>query len=86
MSSAIFDLIGQLLGSPQPTGTETCLLDLDTLTQLLVVIGALNWGSIAICCSDAGDLVKALAQCIDRNNASQIECFIKGLVGAAGVY
>lgn len=86
MSSAIFDLIGQLLNGSEPTGTETCLLDLDTLTQILVVVGALNWGSIAICCSDAGDLVKALAECVDPNNAKQIECFIKGLVGAAGVY
>jgi uncharacterized membrane protein YuzA (DUF378 family) len=72
-------------------GTGACLLDLDTLTQILVVAGALNWGTIAFC--EEYDLVKiasvAVAQALgsgDKHLAHEIERLIKGLVGVAGVY
>lgn len=68
-------------------GTGACILDLDTLTQILVVAGALNWGSIAICADN--DLVllasEALASLLG-GDANTIDQLIKGLVGIAGVY
>ena len=86
MAALLEALIGSLSGTAL-TGTETCALDLDTLTQILVVVGALNWGSIALCInSNSGDLVKQLAFALSPENALQLEQLIKGLVGVAGVY
>jgi uncharacterized membrane protein YuzA (DUF378 family) len=84
MAAILEALIGSLSGTTL-TGTETCALDLDTLTQILVVVGALNWGSIALCQSQ-GDLVTQLAVTLSPENAGQLETLIKGLVGIAGVY
>jgi len=86
MAALIEAIIASLSGTTL-TGTETCALDLDTLTQILVVVGALNWGSIAICFNNpSGDLVKQLAFALSPENAAQLEQLIKGLVGIAGVY
>jgi uncharacterized membrane protein YuzA (DUF378 family) len=71
-------------------GTGACILDLDTLTQILVVAGALNWGSIAIC--KDYDLVTLASDALagifggDYALAHEIDRLIKGLVGIAGVY
>jgi len=87
------DVVTQLLNlfSGASAGTGACLLDLDTLTQILVVAGALNWGSIAIC--EEYDLVAIASTAIadalgsgDKHLAHEIERLIKGLVGVAGVY
>jgi uncharacterized membrane protein YuzA (DUF378 family) len=85
MAELLTALINLLTGA-EPTGSETCILDLDTLTQLLIIVGALNWGAIALCPQGNGDLVKIVAQQIGGAQAEQLENIIKGLVGVAGVY
>ena len=87
MADLLSAILSIFTGGATPTGTETCCLDLDTLTQILIVVGALNWGSIALCFdSSKGDFVKQLAIALSPANARELEQLIKGLVGVAGVY
>jgi uncharacterized membrane protein YuzA (DUF378 family) len=85
MADLLSSILSIFTGGVTPTGTETCCLDLDTLTQILIVVGALNWGSIALC-RGKGDIVQQLAVALSPNNSSDLEYLIKGLVGVAGVY
>jgi uncharacterized membrane protein YuzA (DUF378 family) len=87
MTDLLSGILSIFTGGSTLTGTETCCLDLDTLTQILIVVGALNWGSIALCFdSSSGDFVKQLAQALSQSNSRELEQLIKGLVGVAGVY
>lgn len=81
----LIDSILSIFSGSDLDGTRTCLVDLDTLTQILIVIGALNWGSIALCPSK-GDLVTTLSAELGGDRAFELERLIKGLVGVAGVY
>lgn len=81
---------------------SSCLLDVDMLTQILLIAGGLNWGSIALTgctptgglCSDefSGDLVSRLSQGIASalNQTEEVGCTIdrvvKTLVGVSAVY
>lgn len=93
----IAEIISSLLsGGATPSGSEVCILDFDTLTQILVVVGALNWGTIALSPDGScGDFVVLLSEELARllsggeaneELATQIDRVIKGAVGIAGFY
>lgn len=79
-----------------------CLLDVSRLTQILLIAGGLNWGSIALTgctpggtlCADefSGDLVSRLSQTIasaaglTEDAGCTIDRVIKTLVGVSAVY
>lgn len=78
---------------------SSCLLSVDELTQILLIAGGLNWGSIALtgcnpsgtlgsCSADSGDLVSQLSQAIASalNQGKDVGCTIdRVLKGLVGV-
>lgn len=73
-----------------------CLLDVDTLTQILLIAGGLNWGSIALvgcnpsgsvgsCAANGGDLVTQLANLIGvqlLGQTQEVACTIDRVIKA----
>jgi uncharacterized protein len=65
-----------------PSTKETDMKQLDVLATTLVVVGALNWGLVAVA---RFDLVAALFG-MEFGETSALTAIVYGLVGLAGLY
>ena len=65
-----------------PEGTVCIMKKLDTLALVLVIVGALNWGLVAVA---EFDLVAAIAG-LEFGETNAFTQAVYGLVGLSGIY